>query len=198
MHSMRQGLETELGDQGSGLSGGQRQRLCIARTLLQKPAVMLLDEATSNLDSDAERDLRETLRRVSAQCAVIAIAHRISTVIDADKIVVMREGKVCATGVHKDLMEHDELYRRLAGSQLHAESGLIGEPVIPPPGLPAGSGQFGPPPPPFPPYAPQSSYGPYVPYTVPGPSLLRSLRADEDTVVLRMGDQPQASRGGTR
>ncbi|MEU9118599.1 ABC transporter ATP-binding protein [Streptomyces sp. NPDC048506] len=116
------GLDTELGDQGSGLSGGQRQRLCIARTLLQKPAVMLLDEATSNLDSDSERDFRDVVHRISRQCAVVAIAHRISTVVDAEKIVVLEDGRVRATGVHRDLMEHDELYRRLAGSQLNAGS----------------------------------------------------------------------------
>lgn len=141
-----QGLDTELGDQGSGLSGGQRQRLCIARTLLQKPAVMLLDEATSNLDSDSERDFRDVLRRVSRQCAVIAIAHRISTVIDAEKIVVLEGGRVRATGVHQDLMEHDELYRRLAGSQLHAGPGHAApaaapvpmEPWTPPPALAIG------------------------------------------------------------
>lgn len=121
-----QGLDTELGDQGSGLSGGQRQRLCIARTLLQKPAVMLLDEATSHLDSDSERDFRDVLRRVSRQCAVVAIAHRISTVIDAEQIVVLEAGRVRATGAHQELMERDELYRRLAGSQLHAGSGLVG------------------------------------------------------------------------
>ncbi|MFJ9612319.1 ABC transporter ATP-binding protein [Streptomyces noursei] len=120
-----QGLDTELGDQGSGLSGGQRQRLCIARTLLQRPAVMLLDEATSHLDSDSERDFRDVLRRVSRQCAVIAIAHRISTVIDAEKIVVLEDGRVRATGVHRDLMENDALYRRLAGSQLHAGPGPV-------------------------------------------------------------------------
>ncbi|MGW0861423.1 ABC transporter ATP-binding protein [Streptomyces sp. NPDC002611] len=140
------GLDTELGDQGSGLSGGQRQRLCIARTLLQQPAVMLLDEATSNLDSDSERDFREVLRRVSRHCAVIAIAHRISTVIDADQIVVMEAGRVRATGVHQDLMERDELYRRLAGSQLHAEPGPVApaprpvpvEPWAPPPSIAVG------------------------------------------------------------
>ncbi len=125
------GLDTELGDQGSGLSGGQRQRLCIARTLLQQPAVMLLDEATSNLDSDSERDFRDVVRRISRRCAVIAIAHRISTVIDADKIVVMEGGRVRATGVHHDLMERDELYRRLAGSQLLAEPGLMPPPTAP-------------------------------------------------------------------
>ncbi|WCN02388.1 ABC transporter ATP-binding protein [Streptomyces sp. M92] len=114
------GLDTELGDQGSGLSGGQRQRLSIARTLLQRPAVMLLDEATSHLDSDSERDFRAVLRGVSRRCAVIAIAHRFSTVIDADGIVVLEEGRVRATGAHHELMEHDELYRRLAGAQLDA------------------------------------------------------------------------------
>ncbi|MEU7149883.1 ABC transporter ATP-binding protein [Streptomyces sp. NPDC045456] len=121
-----QGLDTELGDQGSGLSGGQRQRLCIARTLLQKPAVMLLDEATSHLDSDSERDFRDVLRRVSRQCAVVAIAHRISTVVDAEQIVVLEGGRVRATGAHQELMERDELYRRLAGSQLYAGPGLDG------------------------------------------------------------------------
>ncbi|RAJ66733.1 ATP-binding cassette subfamily B protein [Streptomyces sp. Amel2xB2] len=115
-----EGLDTELGDQGSGLSGGQRQRLCIARALLQKPAVLLLDEATSHLDSDSEREFRETLRKVSARCAVIAIAHRISTVVDSDSIVVMNEGRVQAIGKHDELMKHDPLYYRLANSQLQA------------------------------------------------------------------------------
>ncbi|HEV7625031.1 MAG TPA: ABC transporter ATP-binding protein, partial [Streptomyces sp.] len=118
------GLETELGDQGSGLSGGQRQRLCIARALLQKPAVLLLDEATSALDSDSEREFREALRNVSSRCAVIAIAHRISTVIDADKIVVMNGGRVQASGKHDDLMKTDPLYHRLANSQLQAATSL--------------------------------------------------------------------------
>ncbi|GHE87890.1 ABC transporter ATP-binding protein [Streptomyces fumanus] len=117
------GLDTELGDQGSGLSGGQRQRLCIARTLLQRPAVMLLDEATSHLDADTEREVRDVLRRISRRCAVIAVAHRISTVIDADRIVVLDGGRVRATGVHQDLMARDELYRRLAGSQLRPGPG---------------------------------------------------------------------------
>ncbi|MEU0291372.1 ABC transporter ATP-binding protein [Streptomyces microflavus] len=86
------GLETLLGDQGTGLSGGQRQRLCVARALLQKPDVMLLDEATAHLDSDAEAALRDSLRGIAERCAVVAIAHRISTVAEADRIVVLDEG----------------------------------------------------------------------------------------------------------
>lgn len=112
------GLDTHLGDQGVGLSGGQRQRLCIARALLQRPDVILLDEATSQLDSDTETALRASLRRISRRCAVVAIAHRISTVVDADRIVVMEEGRVRATGRHVDLMVRDDLYRRLASAQL--------------------------------------------------------------------------------
>ncbi len=123
-----EGLDTPLGEQGSGLSGGQRQRLCIARTLLQKPAVMLLDEATSHLDSDSETAFRRALKRVSTQCAVIAIAHRISTVADADRIVVLDRGRVRDIGSHPDLMARDPLYRRLADSQLRPEP----EPPAPP------------------------------------------------------------------
>ena len=130
-----EGLETELGDQGSGLSGGQRQRLCIARALLQRPAVLLLDEATSHLDSDSEREFRETLRKVSARCAVIAIAHRISTVVDADKIIVMNDGRVQSSGTHEDLMQKDALYHRLANSQLQAATSVADispeQPVVP-------------------------------------------------------------------
>ncbi|WP_407699419.1 ABC transporter ATP-binding protein, partial [Streptomyces alkaliphilus] len=117
------GLDTELGDQGVGLSGGQRQRLCIARALLQKPDVMLLDEATSQLDSDAEQAFRHTLRRVSRRCAVVAIAHRISTVVDAERIVVLEAGRVRAVGDHGTLMREDALYRRLAEAQLRSGSG---------------------------------------------------------------------------
>ncbi|WP_438388870.1 ABC transporter ATP-binding protein [Actinopolyspora saharensis] len=111
------GLETPLGEQGNNLSGGQLQRLCIARTLLQKPAVILLDEATSNLDSDSELAFRKAIRRISGQCAVVMIAHRISAVVDADRILVLENGRVRASGVHEDLVAHDELYCHLAGAQ---------------------------------------------------------------------------------
>ncbi|EKX67242.1 ABC transporter ATP-binding protein [Streptomyces ipomoeae] len=111
------GLDTELGDRGAGLSGGQRQRLAIARTLLQTPRFLLLDEATANLDSESERALRDSISMISEFCAVIAIAHRLSTITQAEQIVVMEKGKVQDIGTHADLNSRNALYRRLSKLQ---------------------------------------------------------------------------------
>jgi ABC-type multidrug transport system fused ATPase/permease subunit len=115
--ALPQGLDTELGDRGAGLSGGQRQRLAIARTLLQAPRFLLLDEATANLDSESENALRDSIAMISDFCAVIAIAHRLSTVTEARLIVVLEQGRVHAVGTHEELHRHSDLYRRLARLQ---------------------------------------------------------------------------------
>ncbi|MBY8870996.1 ABC transporter ATP-binding protein/permease [Micromonospora sp. PLK6-60] len=112
------GLDTELGEGGIGLSGGQKQRLAIARALLGRPRVLLLDEATSHLDSDSERALRETVTAIGAHCHVLTIAHRMSTAMGADEILVLEAGRLRARGTHAELMAGDPVYRRLADQQL--------------------------------------------------------------------------------
>ncbi|MBU2665787.1 ABC transporter ATP-binding protein/permease [Actinoplanes bogorensis] len=112
------GLDTELGEGGIGLSGGQKQRLAIARALIGRPRLLLLDEATSNLDSDSEQALRDAVATIGRRCHVLTIAHRMSTAMGADEIIVMEDGRVRARGTHAELMATDEVYGRLAGRQL--------------------------------------------------------------------------------
>ncbi|MEU9850021.1 ABC transporter ATP-binding protein [Streptomyces sp. NPDC047985] len=112
------GMDTELGEGGHGLSGGQRQRLAVARALLTKPEVLLLDEATSNLDSDSENELRNALVTIGTRCQVLTIAHRVSTTIGADHILVVEGGRLRDRGSHAELMDRDATYRRLVSRQL--------------------------------------------------------------------------------
>ncbi len=112
-----EGVDTRVGEMGAGLSGGERQRLSIARALLQRPSVLLLDEATSQLDAKSESALRRVLHDLARECAIVAIAHRLSTVVDADQIIVLSHGRVQATGTHHELLGSDTLYRELAGTQ---------------------------------------------------------------------------------
>ncbi|NHD18348.1 MULTISPECIES: ABC transporter ATP-binding protein [unclassified Actinopolyspora] len=107
------GMNTDVGQHGSKLSGGQRQRVAIARMLLAEPELLLLDEATAQLDSNSETTLRETMRGIAEHRAVVAIAHRLSTVIDADTILVIEDGAVRARGDHDQLLATDELYQQL-------------------------------------------------------------------------------------
>jgi len=113
-----QGLDSEIGHRGTTLSGGERQRVAIARALLRKPRLLLMDEATSQLDAANEKALKEVMLEAAATANVIVVAHRLSTVTAADRIVVMDMGKVRSVGAHADLVDRDELYRGLAVGQL--------------------------------------------------------------------------------
>ncbi|WP_455354541.1 ABC transporter ATP-binding protein [Streptomyces sp. SYSU K217416] len=111
------GLDTEVGDGGVLLSGGERQRVAIARMLLKKPRVLLLDEVTSHMDARNEQLLARTLRDAAARCTVLVVAHRLSTVQDSDQILVMEQGRIQARGTHESLLREDSLYAHLARTQ---------------------------------------------------------------------------------
>jgi len=108
-----QGYETMVGDKGCLLSGGQQQRLAIARALLKGAPILLLDEATSALDSESERMIQVALERLEKGRTVIAIAHRLSTVLASDLIVVMDQGRIVAQGNHQELLQSSEIYRNI-------------------------------------------------------------------------------------
>ncbi|HEU4349153.1 MAG TPA: ABC transporter ATP-binding protein [Actinoplanes sp.] len=112
------GLDVQVGEGGVLLSGGERQRLAIARTLLAGAPILLLDEPTSNLDARNEAALREAISTAAEQRTLIVVAHRLSTVVDSDRIVVLEAGRVVATGPHDELLDTSPLYRELATHQL--------------------------------------------------------------------------------
>ncbi|MEV8529486.1 ABC transporter ATP-binding protein [Streptomyces sp. NPDC052000] len=114
------GLETLVGHRGSKLSGGERQRVAIARALVRRPRLLLLDEATSQLDAVNELALREVIAEVARETTVLVVAHRLSTVVNADRIIVMEAGRVRSVGTHEDLVARDGPYAQLAATQLLA------------------------------------------------------------------------------
>ncbi len=128
IHSLPDGLQTLVGERGVRLSGGQKQRIAMARAFLKDAPILVLDESTSNLDALSEQQVYEALERLMAQRTTIIIAHRISTIVRADKIVVMDRGRIVQEGVHAELIgKGDSLYARL-----YRESGLIGAPATRP------------------------------------------------------------------
>ncbi|WP_435115242.1 ABC transporter ATP-binding protein [Halolamina sp. C58] len=117
IESLPEGYDTRIGERGVKLSGGQQQRLSIARTMLQDPDVLVLDEATSAVDTETEMLIQRSLDKLSEDCTTFEIAHRLSTVRDADTILVLEDGEIVERGDHEELLEADGLYAKLWGVQ---------------------------------------------------------------------------------
>jgi ABC-type transport system involved in Fe-S cluster assembly fused permease/ATPase subunit len=119
--SLPEGYETKVGERGLKLSGGEKQRVAIARTILKDPRILILDEATSALDTRTEQDIQTALRAVARHRTTLVIAHRLSTVVDADEIIVLRDGRVAERGRHSALLARDGLYARMWSLQAEQE-----------------------------------------------------------------------------
>ena len=120
IESLPHGFDTQVGERGLKLSGGEKQRVAIARTILKAPPILILDEATSALDTHTEREIQSALDTVSRGRTTLVIAHRLSTVVDADEIIVLREGQIAERGRHDELLASDGLYAQMWNRQREA------------------------------------------------------------------------------
>jgi ATP-binding cassette, subfamily B, bacterial len=123
IEKLPQGYDTVVGERGAGLSGGQKQRIAIARAILKNPPILVLDEATSALDNESEALVQAALKRLQQGRTTLVVAHRLSTVVDADRIVVLRGGGIEAIGRHEDLLAQGGYYAKLFAQ--HAKGGLV-------------------------------------------------------------------------
>ncbi|WP_435334737.1 ABC transporter ATP-binding protein [Haloarchaeobius sp. TZWWS8] len=117
IQNLPDGYDTEVGERGVKLSGGQRQRLSIARAILKDPDILVLDEATSDVDTETEMLIQRSIDELAAERTTFAIAHRLSTIKDADQILVLEDGRIAEAGTHAELLENDDLYAHLWGVQ---------------------------------------------------------------------------------
>jgi ATP-binding cassette subfamily B protein len=123
--SLPEGYETVVGERGYRLSGGEKQRVAIARVILKDPRVLILDEATSHLDSQSEALIQDAMQKVMQGRTSIVIAHRLSTVRGADQILVMQKGQLVQRGRHEDLLTQGGLYANLYETQFHPQTSPV-------------------------------------------------------------------------
>lgn len=125
------GYDTLVGERGLKLSGGEKQRVAIARTVLKDPRILILDEATSALDTRTEQEIQAALRAVARNRTTLVIAHRLSTVVDADEIIVLQDGRVTERGTHAHLLAEAGLYARMWALQVLEREEAGSEPIVP-------------------------------------------------------------------
>ena len=119
------GYDTFVGERGARLSGGQKQRISIARVFLKNPPILILDEATSALDNESERHIQKSLEELSRNRTTITIAHRLATIQNADRILVVEDGRIAQQGTHQELMSQEGIYRNFIEIRQRAEGWRI-------------------------------------------------------------------------